>query len=96
MKRLNYRQMRMRAASFSRRVSRGVGDLTSRSLPEKITAAYNVLEPLPTAMIITDTFGSCVFANSQALDLVGYLEPDMLGVGWLQFIHEDDRPRFAS
>ncbi len=96
MKRLNYRHMRMRAASFSRRLSRGIGDLTSRSLPEKITAAYNVLEPLPTAMIITDTFGSCVFANSRALDLVGYAEADMLGVGWLQFVHEDDRPSFVT
>jgi PAS domain S-box-containing protein len=96
MKRLKYRHMRMRAASLSRRLSRGIGSGSFRSLPEKITAAYNVLEPLPTAMIITDTFGSCVFANSRALDMAGYSEADMLGVGWLQFVHEADRPNFVT
>ncbi len=88
--------MRMRATSYSRGLRRGIGEIASRSLPEKITAAYNVLEPLPTAMIITDTFGSCVFANTRALDIAGYDEQDMLGVGWLQFIHEEERPTFVA
>ncbi len=86
----------MRAACWSRRLRREVNEFASRSLPEKITAAYTVLEPLPTAMIITDTFGSCVFANASVLDMAGFTEDTMLGVGWLLFVHEDDRPTFVT
>jgi PAS domain S-box-containing protein len=66
------------------------------TLPEKIIAAYTVLEPLPTAMMITDTFGSCVFANSEALRLVACELDDLLGVKWLQIIHHEDRPGFVT
>jgi PAS domain S-box-containing protein len=96
MKRVTHRHIKMRADAISRRLERRMAEPGTRTLPEKITAAYNVLEPLPTAMIITDTFGSCVFANSRALDMVGYEGGDMSGVGWLQVIHEDDRAAFVT
>jgi|GEM_PF-6904972 len=83
-------------ASIARVPRPRIADRGSKTLPEKIIAAYTMLEPLPTAMMITDTFGSCVFANSEALRLVACELDELLGVKWLQIIHHEDRPSFVT
>lgn len=43
------------------------------------------------AMLITDTFGSCVFVNRELVRSFGRDESQLLGLGWLESVHHDDR-----
>lgn len=61
-----------------------------RQLPERISAARELLAPLPTAMVITDTSGACVYANRSAEQLFGVSSEHLRGVGWMQLFQPED------
>lgn len=61
-----------------------------RQLPERILAARELLAPLPTAMVITDSSGSCVYANRSAEQLFGVSSAHLRGVGWMQLFQPED------
>lgn len=45
------------------------------------------------AMFICDSQGLCILANDAMCDMFGGSEREMMGQGWLQFIHTMDRDR---
>lgn len=45
------------------------------------------------AMFICDWQGLCILANDAMCEMFGGSEREMMGQGWLQFIHERDRDR---
>jgi len=53
-------------------------------------------EAIPHIVWMTDSSGAGDYLNSRALELTGLTPQDLIGSGWLQAVHPDDRERAAS
>lgn len=54
---------------------------------------YAILDLIPTPIYECDTHGNCTHANKALCDLFEMDHAAMLGTGWLQGIHPDDREK---
>ena len=55
-----------------------------------------LVEALPQFVWTTDNEGNCTYMSTQWADFSGVSEPDLLGLGWLNTIHEADHLRAAA
>jgi len=55
-----------------------------------------VTDAAPALLWMSDTAGRRVYFNQRWLDFTGRSAADVLGDGWFQDIHPDDRPRYTS
>jgi PAS domain S-box-containing protein len=55
-----------------------------------------LVEALPQFVWTTDNEGNCTYMSTQWADFSGVSEPDLLGLGWLNTIHEADHARAAA
>ncbi|WP_438014060.1 PAS domain S-box protein [Sorangium sp. So ce315] len=52
----------------------------------------NMADHAPVMIWITEPDGTCTYANRRWLDFTGQTESDVLGLGWLDAVHPEDRP----
>ncbi|WP_437923623.1 PAS domain S-box protein [Sorangium sp. So ce291] len=78
-----------------------LGDITARKLAElalrESEARFrNMADHAPVMIWITGPDGSCSYANRSWLDFTGQTESSVLGLGWLDVVHPEDRPAAAA
>ncbi|ABA22037.1 PAS/PAC sensor hybrid histidine kinase [Trichormus variabilis ATCC 29413] len=79
----------------------GIGsDITARKLAEAALREseyrYATLaQTAPVGIFRNDASGRCIFANERACNLIGSPLEDILGEGWVQSLHPDDRLRIV-
>jgi PAS domain S-box-containing protein len=70
---------------------------TENSLRESETRFRTLVATAPVGIFQTDAAGNCLFINQQGLELMGASQSEVLGRGWTNSIHPDDRARvFAA
>jgi PAS domain S-box-containing protein len=52
-----------------------------------------IIHLLPYPMFVCDKHGLCVLANEALCELFGGTEKQMKGMGWMSFVHPDDRAK---
>jgi PAS domain S-box-containing protein len=52
-----------------------------------------IADTAPVAIWITNADGACIYLNRAWCEFTGQQEADGLGVGWLECLHADDRPK---
>jgi PAS domain S-box-containing protein len=62
------------------------------ALAESEARFRNMADHAPVMMWVTDPSGACTYLNRAAYAFLGLAAPEGLGRGWLDLIHEDDRP----
>ncbi|WP_437752116.1 hybrid sensor histidine kinase/response regulator [Sorangium sp. So ce1389] len=78
-----------------------LGDITARKLAElalrESEARFrNMADHAPVMIWITGPDGYCTYANRSWLDFTGQTESAVLGLGWLEAVHPEDRPATAE
>ncbi|MBD2171183.1 PAS domain S-box protein [Nostoc sp. PCC 7120 = FACHB-418] len=79
----------------------GIGsDITARkaaeaALRESEYRYATLAQTAPVGIFRNDAFGRCIFANERACNLIGSPLKDILGEGWIQSLHPDDRLRIV-
>ncbi|HTN89313.1 MAG TPA: PAS domain S-box protein, partial [Sorangium sp.] len=78
-----------------------LGDITARKLAElalrESEARFrNMADHAPVMIWVTGPDGSCSYANRSWLDFTGQTESAVLGLGWLEAVHPEDRPAAAE
>jgi PAS domain S-box-containing protein len=70
---------------------------TENSLRASETRYRTLVATAPVGIFQTDAAGNCLFINQQGLELMGASQAEVLGRGWANSIHPDDRARvFAA
>ena len=70
---------------------------TETSLRASETRYRTLVATAPVGIFQTDAAGNCLFINQQGLELMGASQAEVLGRGWANSIHPDDRARvFAA
>jgi PAS domain S-box-containing protein len=70
---------------------------TENSLRASETRFRTLVATAPVGIFQTDAAGNCLFINQQGLELTGASQSEVLGRGWANSIHPDDRARvFAA
>uniref|UniRef100_UPI00286A4AE6 PAS domain S-box protein n=1 Tax=Chamaesiphon sp. OTE_8_metabat_110 TaxID=2964696 RepID=UPI00286A4AE6 len=68
----------------------------SEAALQQSEARYRTLvASAPVGIFQTDIAGDCLFINQQGLELMGASPAEVLGRGWTNSIHPDDRPRVS-
>jgi PAS domain S-box-containing protein len=65
---------------------------TEDSLRTSETRFQTLLTAAPIGIFQSDAEGNCLFMNQQCLQIMGATLPAVLGRGWGNFVHPDDRP----
>ncbi|WP_414751944.1 PAS domain S-box protein [Anabaena sp. CCY 9910] len=79
----------------------GIGsDITARkaaeaALRESEYRYATLAQTAPVGIFRNDASGRCIFANERACNLIGSPLEDVLGEGWVQSLHPDDRLRIV-
>ncbi|KYF52831.1 hypothetical protein BE08_09810 [Sorangium cellulosum] len=68
----------------------------AEDLRESEARFRHMADHAPVMIWITDPDGSCTYANRGWLDFTGQSESDVLGLGWLDAVHPEDRPAAAE
>jgi two-component system CheB/CheR fusion protein len=71
-------------------------DLTERLRTESEMQFRRLIDRIPALLRVDDAEGRTQFANQACADFVGGEREALLGRGWLEFIHPDDRGRFLA
>ncbi|BAT51339.1 two-component hybrid sensor and regulator [Nostoc sp. NIES-3756] len=80
----------------------GIGsDITARKATEEALREseyrYATLaQTAPVGIFRNDASGRCIFVNERACNLIGSPPEDILGEGWIQSLHPDDRQRVVT
>jgi PAS domain S-box-containing protein len=69
---------------------------TENSLRASETRFRTLVATAPVGIFQTDAAGSCLFINQQGLELMGASPAEVLGRGWENSIHPDDRVRVSA
>jgi len=71
-------------------------DLTERLRTESEVQFRRLIDRIPALLRVDDAEGRTQFANQACADFVGREREALLGRGWLEFIHPEDRGRFLA
>ncbi|RPH42899.1 MAG: PAS domain S-box protein, partial [Burkholderiales bacterium] len=71
-------------------------DLTERLRTETEVQFRRLADRIPALLRVDDAQGRTQFANQACADFVGCEREALLGRGWLEFVHPDDRARFLA
>jgi len=71
-------------------------DLTERLRTESEVQFRRLADRIPALLRVDDAEGHTQFANQACADFVGCEREALLGRGWLEFVHPDDRARFLA
>jgi len=69
---------------------------TTARLAHAETSLRLLVEQAPVGIFRTDAAGNCEYANSRAASMTGHEVSELLGRGWLQAVHPDDRPSVSD
>lgn len=69
---------------------------TVTALAESERRFHALAQVSPVGIFYTDPLGNCMYANTKCAEITGRRETKMLGTGWQQAIHPDDRDRVLA
>ena len=69
---------------------------TENSLRASENRYRTLVATAPVGIFQTDAAGNCLFINQQGLELMGASQAEVLGRGWANSIHPDDRVRVSA
>ncbi|MBD2357885.1 PAS domain S-box protein [Tolypothrix sp. FACHB-123] len=77
----------------------GIGsDISNRKATEEALRQsehryVTLAQAAPVGIFLTDASGQCIFMNQQACEIIGANAEELLGEGWIKFLHFEDRQR---